>query len=202
MPDSRSYPRWDSNPLSPASGGSQFPLDLRRESAASRLLEMRIRISPGVWMSVSYECCVLSDRSLCIGLITRPESRTECGVSECDLEASIRKKLWPTRGCCAIKNNPSKREATDPPVQQPGHWVRPLLYCAYGVSRGNFRLLWPCIMNVGWRERNQQDANYLMFIIKLLSQHVSGIIMPIIRRTRLCTTAYENKAVCASSLKV
>ena len=29
-----------------------------------------------------------------------------------------------------------------------------------------------------------------MFIIKLLSQHVLGIIMPIIRRTRPCTTAY------------
>ena len=44
-------------------------------------------------------------------------------------------------------------------------------------------------MNVGWRERNQQDAANLMFIIKLLSQHVSGIIMPIFRRTRLCTAA-------------
>ena len=29
-----------------------------------------------------------------------------------------------------------------------------------------------------------------MFIIKLLSQHVSGIIMPIIRRTTVCTAAY------------
>jgi len=29
-----------------------------------------------------------------------------------------------------------------------------------------------------------------MFIIKLLSQHVSGIIMSIIRRTRQCITAY------------
>ena len=29
-----------------------------------------------------------------------------------------------------------------------------------------------------------------MFIIKLLSQHVWGIIMPIIRRTRVCTAAY------------
>ena len=29
-----------------------------------------------------------------------------------------------------------------------------------------------------------------MFIIKLLFQHVSGIIMPIIRRTRVCTAAY------------
>ena len=33
------------------------------------------------------------------------------------------------------------------------------------------------------RERDQQDATNLMFIIKLLSHHVSGIIMPIIRRT-------------------
>jgi len=53
-----------------------------------------------------------------------------------------------------------------------------------------FRFLWPCIMNVGWRERNQQDATNPIFIIKLLSQHVSGIIMPIIRRTRPRTTAY------------
>jgi len=30
-----------------------------------------------------------------------------------------------------------------------------------------------------------------MFIIKLLSQHVSGIIMPIIRKRRPCTTAYD-----------
>ena len=29
-----------------------------------------------------------------------------------------------------------------------------------------------------------------MFIIKLLSQHVSGIVMPIIRRTRVCIAAY------------
>ena len=53
-----------------------------------------------------------------------------------------------------------------------------------------FRLLWPCIMNVGWRERNQHDATNLVFIIKLLSQHVWGIIMPIFRRTRLNITAY------------
>ena len=44
--------------------------------------------------------------------------------------------------------------------------------------------------NIGWRERNQHDATNLVFIIKLLSQHVSGIIMPIFMRTRLCITAY------------
>ena len=44
--------------------------------------------------------------------------------------------------------------------------------------------------NIGWREReNQQDATNLMFIIQLISQHVSGIIISIIRRTRLCTTS-------------
>ena len=40
------------------------------------------------------------------------------------------------------------------------------------------------------REGNQQDATNLTFIIKILSQHVSGIIMPIIKRTRVCTAAY------------
>jgi len=34
------------------------------------------------------------------------------------------------------------------------------------------------------------DATNPMFIIKLLSQHVSGIVIPIFRRTRSCITAY------------
>ena len=37
-------------------------------------------------------------------------------------------------------------------------------------------------INLGRRERNQQDATNLMFIINRF--------MPIFRRTRLCTTAY------------
>ena len=44
--------------------------------------------------------------------------------------------------------------------------------------------------NVGWREINQKVATKPMFIINLPSQHISGIIMPIIRRTRPCITAY------------
>ena len=46
---------------------------LRRGSAASRLLWFRIRIPPAAWVSVPCECCVLSGRGLCVGLITRPE---------------------------------------------------------------------------------------------------------------------------------
>jgi hypothetical protein len=46
---------------------------VRHGSAAARLLGMQVRISPGAWMSVSCECCVLSGRDLCVGLITSPD---------------------------------------------------------------------------------------------------------------------------------
>jgi len=52
---------------------SQWPDGLRRESAATRLLGLWVRILPRAWMSVSYECCVSSGRGLCDGLITRVE---------------------------------------------------------------------------------------------------------------------------------
>jgi hypothetical protein len=54
-------------------------------------------------MSVSCECCVLTGRGLCVGLITRPEEscRVWC-VSECDREASIMTRPWPTGGCCTV----------------------------------------------------------------------------------------------------
>jgi len=49
-------------------------------------------------MSLDLECCVLSGRSLRVGLITRPESPTEVGVSERDRETSIMMRSWPTKG--------------------------------------------------------------------------------------------------------
>jgi hypothetical protein len=52
---------------------SQWPRALRRRSSASRLLRLWVRIPPGAWMFVCCECCVLSGRRLCDGLITRPE---------------------------------------------------------------------------------------------------------------------------------
>jgi hypothetical protein len=46
-----------------------------------------VRIPPGAWMFVSCECCVLSDRGLCDGLISRPEeSYLLWGVVMCDQE--------------------------------------------------------------------------------------------------------------------
>ena len=49
----------------------------------AHLLRSWVRIPPGAWMFVCYECCVLSGRGLYDGLITRPRSPTECGASLC-----------------------------------------------------------------------------------------------------------------------
>jgi hypothetical protein len=50
-------------------------------------------------MSVSCECCVLSGRGLCVGLITRPEGscRVWCVLTECNLETSTMRSPRPTR---------------------------------------------------------------------------------------------------------
>ena len=70
---------------------SQWPRDLRRRSAAARLLRLWVRIRPGAWMFVCCECCMLSGRGLCDGLTTRPEDsyRLWC-VAVCDLEKNLK----------------------------------------------------------------------------------------------------------------
>jgi hypothetical protein len=47
-------------------------------------------------MSAPCECCVR--RAV-------QRSPTECGVSECDREASIMRGPWPTGGCSAMEEN-------------------------------------------------------------------------------------------------
>jgi len=85
------------------SGRSQWPRGLRRESAAARLLILWDGVPSVSWTAVSGECCVLSGRDLCIGLITRTEEsyRLVC-VCECDREAPITRGTWPTGGCWAV----------------------------------------------------------------------------------------------------
>jgi hypothetical protein len=81
-------------------GQSQWSRFLR--SAAARLMRLWVRIPPEEGMYVCCECCVLSGRVLCDGLITRPEEsyRLWC-VVVCDLETSWMRRLWPTGGCRA-----------------------------------------------------------------------------------------------------
>jgi hypothetical protein len=52
---------------------SQWPRGLRHGSAPDHFLGLRVRIPPEAWISVSFECCVLSCRGIRVRLITRPE---------------------------------------------------------------------------------------------------------------------------------
>jgi hypothetical protein len=49
---------------------------------------------------VSVVCCQLEVSASGWSLVQR--SPTECGVSECDCEASTMRRPWPTRGCRAV----------------------------------------------------------------------------------------------------
>jgi hypothetical protein len=55
-------------------------------------------------MFVCCECCVLSGRGICDGLITRPEESYRLwGVVVCDLETSEMRRLKPATGLWKIK---------------------------------------------------------------------------------------------------
>ena len=60
-----------------------WPSCLDRESAAARLLGLRVRIPPGRRMSISCECCVLPGRGLRDGPITRPEKSYQLWACPC-----------------------------------------------------------------------------------------------------------------------
>ena len=54
----------------------------------------------GAWMSVSWViCCHVEVPASSISIVQR--SPAECGVSECNREASVMRRLWPTSVSCA-----------------------------------------------------------------------------------------------------
>ena len=78
---------------------SQWPRGLRRRSTAARMLRSWVRIPPMAWMFVCCECCVLSGRGLCDGLIIRSEEFYRLWrVVVCDHETSQARRLKPARG--------------------------------------------------------------------------------------------------------
>jgi len=78
---------------------SQWPRGLRRKSLAARLLRLWVRIPPGAWIFVCCECCMLSGRGLCDGLIIRSEeSYRMWRVVVCDQETSQARRLKPATG--------------------------------------------------------------------------------------------------------
>ena len=71
--------------------GRQWPRGLRRESAAARLLGLRVRIPPGACMSlVNVVCCLVEVSASGWSLVQRKP--TEGGVCKCDSEASTVRK--------------------------------------------------------------------------------------------------------------
>jgi len=67
---------------------SYWPRGLRRGSAAAGLLTLRVRVPPGAWMAVCWECSVMSGRGLCVDLITRSEESYRLWWVVCDRETS------------------------------------------------------------------------------------------------------------------
>jgi len=87
----------------------EWPNPVASRPTATRLLGLRVRTPPGVCVCLLWVFFFFSGRGLCVGLITRPEeSYRMCVcvcvcVSECDREASIMIRPWPTGGCCTMK---------------------------------------------------------------------------------------------------
>ena len=80
---------------------SQWPRGLRRRSSAAGVLGSWARIPPGAWM---FECCVLSGRGLCDGLITHPEESYRLWRVVCDQETSKTRKLKTATGLWKIQS--------------------------------------------------------------------------------------------------
>ena len=64
---------------------------------------------------VNAVCCQVNFSALGWSLVQR--CPTECGVAECDREASIMRRPWPTRGCCAMGKKCYKQAV---PIAQSG----------------------------------------------------------------------------------
>jgi hypothetical protein len=85
-------------------GRSRWPRRLSCGSAASRLLGLWVRIPPGhgCLFLVSVVCCQVEVSASGWSLVQR-------SPTECDREASIMSRPWPTRGCCTMKKKRMKR---------------------------------------------------------------------------------------------
>ena len=74
--------------------------------------------APGTWKSVffvSVVCCEVEVSASGWSLVQR--SPIECGVSECDRQASITRKPWTTRGCCTVEISPIFSRIEPKPTQ-------------------------------------------------------------------------------------
>jgi hypothetical protein len=83
----------------------RWPSGLWRVTAAACLVRLWVRVPAVAWMSVvlSVLCCQVEVSSSGWSLVQ--ESPTDCDVSECDREAWIMRRAYPTRGCAPWDEN-------------------------------------------------------------------------------------------------
>ena len=73
--------------------------DLRRGSAAARLSGLRVRTRrEHLCLSVVIVVCSLAEVSATDRSLVQ-RSPIDCGLSECNREASVMRRPWPTGGC-------------------------------------------------------------------------------------------------------
>ena len=93
-------------------------------SKARVLLGLRVRIPSGTWMSACCKCCVLSERGLCDGPITRlEESYWLWCVTMYDLETSRRSRHWLALGFCARKKTVQASVLLECGFASLGNWL-------------------------------------------------------------------------------
>jgi hypothetical protein len=95
---------WNYNPVIKMICRSQWPRGHRRGSAVGRLVWLRVRISPR--MFVTYDYSVLQISGLCVGLITSVDASYRVCVCVCVCVwmcfwSLDKGKPWSNRCCCA-----------------------------------------------------------------------------------------------------
>jgi len=83
-----------------------------------------VRIPREACMSVCVDCCVLSGRGLCDGLITRPEKSYRLWCVVCDLETSWMRRSWPALGRSATGGEKRSGVLKDAKNRSPDHGTR------------------------------------------------------------------------------
>ena len=130
---------------------SYWPRGLRHRSATACLLGSWVPIPPRAWIFVCCECCVLSGRGLCDGLITRPEKscRLWCVVTE---TSSRMRRPWLALGCSAI-----------------GGTILNVLH-GFFIRRVSYCYVWAKIMvlhiNSLWRIMDHQHYHLYFYVFK------------------------------------
>ena len=82
---------------------SQWPRRQKRESEADRFLDcgFEFRWRQGSISPVRFVCWQVEVSGSGLSLVRR--SPTKRGVPECDREASLMRRPWPSSGCCAVE---------------------------------------------------------------------------------------------------